>query len=76
MKCILEWQVLPVQLNIIYQDITSSINLEENGKENSCKQTRHFDINYFYVTNLVGQNEVKICTIQQMKLLRIIRQNR
>ena len=49
-----------MKLNIIYQDKISTINLEENVKESPGKLTRHFDINYFYVTDLVGQKEVKI----------------
>jgi hypothetical protein len=59
-KRFLEWQDFQVKLNIIYQDNTSTIKLEENGKESSGKRTRHFDIKYFYVTDLVGRNEVKI----------------
>ena len=34
--------------------------MEENGKESLVKQTRHFDINYLYMTELVGIKEVKI----------------
>jgi hypothetical protein len=57
-----------VKLNIIYQDNTSSMKLERNGKESSGKRTRHFDINYFYVTDLVGRNEVHIeyCSTDEM----------
>jgi hypothetical protein len=68
MKRFLEWQDFAVKLNIIYQDNTSSIKLEENGKSSSGKRTRHFDIKYFYVTDLVGRNEVKIeyCSTDEM----------
>ena len=67
-KRFLEWQDFEVKLNIIYQDNTSSIKLEENGKESSGKRTRHFDIKYFYVTDLVGRDEVKIeyCSTDEM----------
>ena len=34
--------------------------MEEILKESLVKQTRHFDIKYFYVTDLVGQKEVNI----------------
>ena len=34
--------------------------MEENGKESLVKQTRHFDINYLYMTEFVGIKEVKI----------------
>ena len=40
MKRFLECQRLPEKLNIIYQYNTSSINLEENGKEILGKQIR------------------------------------
>jgi hypothetical protein len=59
-KRFLEWQDFLVKLNIIYQDNTSTIKLEENGKESSGKRTRHFDIKYFYVTDLVGRTKVTI----------------
>ena len=34
--------------------------LETNGKESSGKRTRHFDIKYFYITDLIQHNIVKI----------------
>jgi hypothetical protein len=67
-KRFLEWQDFQVKLNIIYEDNTSTIKLEENGKESSGKRTRYFDIKYFYVTDLVGRDEVKIeyCSTDEM----------
>ena len=49
-----------MKLKIIYQYDTSSINLEGNGKESLVIQTRHCDIKYLYVTDLVVQKEVNI----------------
>jgi hypothetical protein len=68
MKRFLEWQGFPVKLNIIYQDNTSTMKLAENGKESSGKRTRHFDIKYFYVTDLVDRKEVKVeyCSTDEM----------
>jgi hypothetical protein len=68
MKRFLAWQGFNVKLNIIYQDNTSSMKLEQNGKESSGKRTRHFDIKYFYVTDLVGRKEVTIeyCPTDEM----------
>jgi hypothetical protein len=42
--------------------------LEKNGKANSGKRTRHFDIIYFYVTHLIGRDEVKViyCPMDDM----------
>jgi hypothetical protein len=47
MKRFLKWQDFAVKLNIIYQDNTSTIKLEELGKASSGKRTRYFDIKYF-----------------------------
>jgi hypothetical protein len=68
-KRFLEWQEFLVKLNIIYQDNTSTtIKLEQNGKESSGKRTRHFDIKYFYVTDLISRDEVEIeyCSTDEM----------
>jgi len=46
-KKFIEWQGVEVKLNILYQDNTSTIKLEMNGKTSCGKMTRHFDINYF-----------------------------
>jgi hypothetical protein len=59
-KRFLEWQEFWVKLNIIYQDNTSTMKLERNGKESSGKRTRHFDIKYFYMTDLVSREEVEV----------------
>jgi hypothetical protein len=68
MKRFLEWQNFKVKTNIVYQDNTSTIKLAEKGKESSGKRTRHFEIKYFYVTDLVGRNEVKViyCSTDEM----------
>ena len=59
-KKFLEYQGFPVKLNIVYQDNESAIKLERNGKESSGKRTRHFDIRYFYVTDLISRKEVQV----------------
>jgi hypothetical protein len=68
MKRFLEWQDFKVKTNIVYQDNTSTMKLAEKGKESSGKRTRHFEIKYFYVTDLVGRDEVKIiyCSTDDM----------
>jgi len=59
-KKFIECQGFKVKLNIVYQDNQSTIKLENNGKESSGKRTRHFDIKYFYVTDLISRDEVKV----------------
>jgi hypothetical protein len=68
MKRFLEWQDFAVKLNIIYQDNTSTIKLEVKGKASSGKRTRHFNIKYFYVTDLIGRDELKVeyCSTDEM----------
>jgi hypothetical protein len=44
--------------NIAHCDNTSSMKLEANGKSSSGKRTRHFNIKYFYVTDLLKRGEV------------------
>jgi hypothetical protein len=34
--------------------------LETNGKASSGKRTRHFNIKYFYITDLIQRGEVQI----------------
>ena len=60
MRKFIEAQGFEIDLNILYQDNMSTIKLAENGKQSSGKRTRHFDIKYFYVTDLINRNEVSI----------------
>ena len=59
-KKFIEHQGFNISLNIIYQDNTSTIKLAENGKASLGKRTKHFDIKYFYATDLISRDEVKI----------------
>jgi hypothetical protein len=59
-KRFIEHQGFHVKLNVIYQDNTSTMRLENNGKASSGKRTRHFDIKYFYITDLIGRDEVQV----------------
>jgi hypothetical protein len=44
----------------IFQDNTSAILLEKNGKESSSKRTRHINIRYFYITDCVEKQYLNI----------------
>ena len=50
-KQFIEHQGFNVNLNMIYQDNMSSLRLETNGMESTGKQTRHFDLKLFYITD-------------------------
>ena len=49
-----------VNQNMVMRDNLSSMKFETNGKASSGKITRHFDIKYFYITDLIERKEVEI----------------
>ena len=53
---------------MVYQDNTSSILLERNGRRSSTKRTKHMDIRYFYVTEQVGRKTIHVthCPTEEM----------
>jgi hypothetical protein len=67
-KSFLEAQGYNVKENVIYRDNQSSMKLEINGKQSSGKRTRHFNIKYFYITDLIQRGEVstKYCSTNHM----------
>ena len=67
-KKFIEEQGFKINMNVIYQDNTSTIKLAQNGKASSGRRTRHFDIKLFYITDLFGRQEVmvKYCPTDDM----------
>jgi glucose dehydrogenase len=59
-KLFLQAQNYKVHQNIIMRDNISSMILETNGKTSSGRRTRHLDIKYFYITDLIERKEVTI----------------
>jgi hypothetical protein len=53
-------QGYPVNTSTLFQDNTSAILLETNGRKSSTKRTRHMNIRYFYIKDHVDSNIVKI----------------
>ena len=53
---------------MVYQDNESAIKLERNGRRSCGQKTRHIDIRYFYLKDLLdkGQVEIKYCLTDQM----------
>ena len=45
---------------VIQQDNTSTIQLENNGKQSSTKRTRHINIRYFYVTSKIKDGSMRV----------------
>ncbi len=59
-KRFIQNQGFEVNANIVYRDNTSSMKMETDGKESADKRTRHFDIKYFYITDLIHRGELTI----------------
>ena len=66
-KRFLEAQGYEVE-TIIYQDNTSAIQLEKNGKESSGKRTRHIDIRYFFIKDCIDKKffTIEYCPDEEM----------
>jgi hypothetical protein len=67
-KLFLEEQGYTVNENILKRDNMSSMKLELNGKTSSGKRTRHFNIKYFHITDLINRKEASIeyCPTEEM----------
>jgi hypothetical protein len=56
----LEAQGYEVRDNIIYQDNQSTIRLAESGRGSMGKRSRHLNIKYFFVTDLINRKQVSV----------------
>ncbi|KAL7571371.1 hypothetical protein ACA910_007683 [Epithemia clementina (nom. ined.)] len=59
-RLFMEAQGYPIEKNVIKQDNISSMKLEANGKASSGKRTRHLNIKYFFITDQIEKEQVKI----------------
>jgi hypothetical protein len=59
-KKFIEKEGFKVNLNVIFQDNTSTMKLQNNGKLSSGKRTRYFDVNFFYITDLISRDEIVV----------------
>jgi hypothetical protein len=67
-KLFYEAQGYGLDENLVYRDNQSTMKLELNGKASSGKRTRHFNIKYFFITDLIHRGEVqtKYCPTDYM----------
>jgi len=67
-KRFIEKQGFTLDGNIIFRNNTSSMKLEQNGHASTSEHTRHFDIRYFYITDLIQTKEceIKYCPTKEM----------
>ena len=64
----LEAQGYPSKKTTLYQDNTSAILLENNGRDSAGKRSRHIDIRYFFIKDCIEKNklEVEYCPTDDM----------
>ena len=57
-----------MKVNVIYQDNTSTMKLTQKRKPRSGKISRHFDLKFIYVADLIHQDEcmLKYCPTDDM----------
>ena len=56
----LEHQGYTFKASLVYRDNTSAMKLEENGRSSTSKRTRHMDIKYFFITDLIRRGEIVV----------------
>ena len=56
----LESQGVRIGRTVLHQDNTSSILIERNGRRSSTKRTRHMNVRFFYIKELVDSGMVTI----------------
>ena len=59
-KLFLETQGIEAKKNVLTQDNTSTIRMEENRRSSCSKRSRHLSMKYFYVTDAVKRKEVEV----------------
>jgi hypothetical protein len=71
----LDRQGMKIDDSILYQDNTSSILLEKNGRSSSTKCMRHMNVQYFFIKDQVDSKGVKIKHCPTRDMLRIFLRN-
>ena len=64
----LDAQGYPLKPSKVHQDNLSSMLLETNGRASSSKRTRHMNIRYFFVADVVKRNQITLehCPTDEM----------
>ena len=64
----MEAQGYKAKQTILYQDNTSAILLEKNGRDRAGKRSRHINIRYFYIKDKIESKEleIKYCPTDEM----------
>ena len=56
----LEHQGYKARSSVLYQDNISAIRLEKNGQRSSSRRTRHIDIKYFWVKDMLKKENIEV----------------
>ena len=59
-RLFLEAQEYKVTDNILYQDNESTVKLARNGRHSSSKQTRHIEVRYYFITDHIDRDRVRV----------------
>ena len=59
-KLFLEEQGMKLKTTIIFQDNTSAMQLENKGLMSTGRRSRHLNIKYFFITDMIKRNEVQV----------------
>jgi hypothetical protein len=64
----LEAQGFPVTETILHQDNESCILLAKNGRQSSSKRTKHINLRYFYVKDMIDSGDIvlRYCNTDNM----------
>jgi hypothetical protein len=56
------------QDTILYQDNQSAILLKKNGRKSSSKRTKHFNCQFYFITDRINKNELSVeyCPTKEM----------
>ena len=59
-RLFLEGQGYQVTDNVLYQDNESTIKLAKNGRRSSSKLTRHIEVRYYFITDHIDRDRVRV----------------
>ena len=59
-RLFLEAQGYQVTDNVLHQDNESTIKLAKNGRRSSSKQTRHIEVRYYFITDHIDRDRVRV----------------
>ena len=64
----LKEQGYPLEKNIIYQDNSSALKIEANGRNSCSGKSRHIDVRYFFTKDRLMKGEIQLeyCTTEKM----------